>query len=150
MRAKGVTINTDASFKEGIGAYAFWIKCDHFTLKRSGYFRERVKDPTIAEAQCIANAIAAITDKAENLEFDYVVINTDSKGAISGIKSGSKEIYKFINLLINQLKARVGCKKVSLRHVKAHSGKKDARSWVNDWCDKECKRQRLIAEKIAT
>jgi len=26
------------------------------------------------------------------------------------------------------------------RHVKAHSGKNDARSFVNEWCDKEAKK----------
>ena len=28
---------------------------------------------------------------------------------------------------------------IEFRHVKAHTGKDDARSYVNDWCDKNAK-----------
>lgn len=35
-----------------------------------------------------------------------------------------------------------------LRHVKAHSKVNDARSWVNDWCDKEAKKwmRKLVSD----
>ena len=30
---------------------------------------------------------------------------------------------------------------IEFRHVKAHSGVKDKRSYVNEWCDAEAKKQ---------
>jgi len=144
----GVTINTDASFKKGIGAYAYWIKCDHFTLKGSGYFKDKVKDPSVAEAQCIANAIVALTNYVKDLQFDYMVINTDSMWCVNGIKAPKNEIFTLIAGLLNKFKDKTNCNKLSVRHVKAHTGKKNKRSWVNNWCDQECKRQRIIAENL--
>ena len=33
------------------------------------------------------------------------------------------------------------------RHVKGHSGKKDNRSFVNEWCDKESRKYSIIRKK---
>lgn len=141
---KCLTINTDASFYEGAGGYAFYIVCDLFKIQKAGMFKSRMKSPHQCEGASIANALAIISNQKELPSIRLIVINTDCKHAIRDIEKGIRqEPFITINKMINTLKERTGAT-FSFRYVKAHNGTPDARSWVNDWCDKESKKYRRM------
>lgn len=131
-----ITITTDASFFHtfNVGSFAFWIKSDDFTIKKSGLFKNKVENCHCAEIQCILNAIYVI----RNMNTEKVIINTDSKIAIDILsgkqnKSISVDYYTtFLSLSKN--------KNISLRHVKGHTRQQGAKYYVNDWCDNEAKK----------
>lgn len=141
---KTITINTDAGFYpiDKIGAYAFWIVSDGLLLKGSGVFKDKCSGPTDAETKALCNA-AYMLSKCSRFDFSdvrLIVFNRDNIHAKSG-KSGFPAQRK-LTLILRSIKKR--CRhtvKVDFRHVKAHSGVKDKRSYVNEWCDAECKRQ---------
>lgn len=147
-----ITINTDASFhqEEKVSGYAFYIVCDHFKIQISGTFK--VPPLTIEEAEimCIGNAIAVLLKQEELPTSRLIVINNDSLGAMEKIRKSKTSLGGKVNNLLYQLRDRLQSKKPQLRHVKAHSGIKDARSWVNEWCDTEAKKEmrKALQEKL--
>lgn len=138
-----ITINTDASYYEGAGGFAFYIVCDLFKIQKGGMFKKSQNSPLVCEAMAIGNAFATLLAQKELPEVGIIVINTDCKLAIKNISSSKKEPYKQINAMMGRLRTRCNAK-ISFRHVKAHNGTPDARSWVNDWCDKEAKKWRKL------
>jgi len=145
-----VTINTDASFhpKLKYGAYAFWAVCNDFKITKSGVFRKKCIDPDDAEAKCILNALTVILKAHKGIT--KIIINTDSLNATAYLKNDKKHVRRYglsnskliqFHALFRQAKADY--KKeltIEFRHVKAHTGVDDARSYVNEWCDAEAKR----------
>ena len=146
-----VTINTDASWDPQlkIGAYAFWIVSDGFRVKQAGVFKNSCINPHDAEAKCILNALHALATKEGYIS--RVIINTDSTNAIAILTGDKEHIQKYLgkknNKQYNHLRSKYrklkknvnGMFRVEFRHVKAHSGKDDKRSFVNEWCDKTAK-----------
>lgn len=139
---KGITINTDASFYQEyqVGGYAFWIKCDLFKIQKGGHLKSPILNSTEAEIKCIGNAIATLLAQKELPTANFLIINTDAKFAINEIKHQQSLLGKQVHSLWQQLIFRLQTKKNEFRHVKAHSGKNDTRSYVNEWCDQEAKK----------
>lgn len=148
-----VTVNTDASYRSGAAGYAFWIVCDAGKLQKAGEIKNKVAGINDAELMCIANAIHTLKhSKFKGIE--KVIINTDSQTSIDFLSGKSRPKYSspisnivdetYFNMLEVCLKYGKSIRQVKqvfeFRHVKAHSGKKDSRSYVNDWCDKEAKK----------
>ena len=147
-----VTINTDASFHLNLkyGAYAFWAICNDFKITKSGVFRNKCRNPDDAEAKCIINALKVVLLVHKGIT--KVIVNTDSLNAIALITDNREHVKKYIgnnqkmwkylrtayNVILHDYKTNV---QVEFRHVKAHSGINDKRSYVNEWCDSEAKRQ---------
>lgn len=52
---------------------------------------------------------------------------------------------KVVAKKLRKVRERTGFPDYEMRHVKAHNGTPDARSWVNDWCDKEAKKMMRVA-----
>lgn len=148
-RVRGITINTDASYynEHKIGGYAFWIVCDLFKITNGGKFKREIYGPSEAETYCIGNAIARLLAQKELPEVEFLIINTDSKTSIRDIRQQRSEAGKTVNKLWRELLQRLKPKVHQFRHIKAHSGKNDARSYVNEWCDREAKRWARIAIK---
>lgn len=142
-----VTVNTDASFcsVQKVGGFAFWIKCDMGTIARSG----KIKDPQNSqdcEMKALANAIHVLKNSVfNNGTIAHIVINSDCKWMFPKIgKKSNHEAGRFIANEISKIRknnTRIkSVKKIySLKHVKAHNGTPDARSWVNNWCDQQAK-----------
>lgn len=138
-----LTINTDASYhpEHKVGGYAFYIICDLFKIQKGGMFKVHPKNAMEAEMMCMANAVHIVLHQKELPEFDLVIINSDCLFAFQRIgKKSNSPIGKKIALLLRDLRKRTNFKKYELRHVKAHSGVQDKRSFVNEWCDKEAKK----------
>jgi ribonuclease HI len=148
-----LTINTDASVREGHAGYAFWIVCDAGKIQKAGMIKRLVNGSTDAEIMCIANALHTLKHSRFK-GLTSIIINTDSTQSISFITNKTRpsvnsDIYKGVqecNFLMMELCQQNGFsiretdKLFSMRHVKAHSKNKDSRSYVNDWCDKESKK----------
>jgi len=145
-----VTINTDASFhpKLKYGAYAFWAICNDFKITKSGVFRKKCINSDDAEAKCILNALSVVLKSHKGIT--KLIINTDSLNATAYLKGDTKHINKyglckskkqqFRSIYISLLK-QYGIKlNIEFRHVKAHTNLNDSRSYVNEWCDSESKR----------
>ncbi len=155
-----VTINTDASFHPILkhGAYAFWIICDDFKISKSGVFRDKCINPDDAEAKCMINALKSLLSTNNNTNvITKIIINTDSLNGIALIKNDKEHIKRYIGKNIkrwkhiriayhNVLKFNKNKFVIEFRHVKAHTNINDKRSYVNNWCDSEAKKElrRLI------
>lgn len=151
-----LTINTDASFhpQKKVGGYAFYIVCDLFKIQKGGMFKVDPKNPEEAELMCMANAIATLLAQKELPTVSLIVINSDCLWSFSKVGLKKPGTGGIVAKLLKKLRARTNKSetqrtKWEFRHVKAHNGTADKRSWVNDWCDKEAKKwMRLKAETI--
>jgi len=144
-----LTINTDASFHPQLkyGAYAFWAICNDFKITKSDSFKTKCINPHDAEARCIINALKVVMSTQKH--FTRIIINTDSLNAIAILTNDNTHIRRYIpdhmkhwKYLRNTYHLTVRNKNINIqfKHVKAHSGVNDARSFVNEWCDTEAKR----------
>ena len=153
-----VTINTDASFHPILkyGAYAFWAISNDFKITKSGVFRKKCKTPDDAEAKCIVNALTIIIKAHKGIS--RIIVNTDSLNAIAYLTNDKNHVSRYclssakrrqFSKMLSELKS-IQNVKIEFRHVKAHSGISDKRSYVNEWCDKEAKKQLRKQVKIMT
>lgn len=151
-----VTVNTDAgySYKYGIGTFAYWIRGTGERLHGSGILKNKpslFKDkPYECEMKAIINALTAIrkTNHPPIIGFIFNRDNIKTKSSKSGNEL-ERMLYKEIQHFRKDAENRLGDKFAILtkkqkqyaifRHVKAHSGVDDKRSWVNEWCDSQCK-----------
>lgn len=143
-----LTINTDASYshKYKVGTYAFYIVCDLFKIQKSGYFKVKPKSPMDAEMMCMANALATLNAQKELPVVKLIIINSDCLYSFEKIGLKKKnETGRVVAKQLQQVRNKMAFRGVILpkfdfRHVKAHNGTPDARSYVNDWCDREAKK----------
>jgi hypothetical protein len=141
-----VTVNTDASYchTHKVGSFACWIKCEMGKITKAG----PIKDPKNSfdcEIKAIANALYILKNSWFNTgSIHFIYINTDCiavKGHI-GLRKYSVEgkfIAETIRDVINPDYLNIGKEYYSIRHVKAHTGASDPRSYVNEWCDSQAK-----------
>lgn len=148
-----VTITTDASFhyKYKIAGWAFWISTNNGSIKRSGIFKTNVANPTESELKCIANGIHVL--QLSGLNVTKLIVNTDCMGGIqyhAKEKKKNSEKHRGLRNASELIKTLLDGKypEVIFRHVKAHNGQPDARSYVNDWCDKAAKMELRKQVKI--
>jgi len=147
-----VTINTDASFHPSLkyGAYAFWAICDDFKITKSGVFRSKCINSHDAEAKCIINALKVVLLAHKGIS--KIIVNTDSLNGIALLTNDKEHIKKYMGqnqvmwkhirkAFHETMKYNKNKVEIEYRHVKAHSGVKDKRSYVNEWCDSEAKKQ---------
>jgi len=153
-----VTINTDASFsaKHKVGSFAFWIVCDQGKIAKSGILRRKVGKPDIAEFRCVINALHVLIN-SDFTGITRIIFNTDCLNVCHLMQGNKREINKYslgpwghyLVTVFNETLKQSRLKKcqIEFRHVKAHVSTDTARQWVNDWCDKEAKKQIAIAIK---
>lgn len=152
---KCITINTDASFnhKQNVGGYAFYIICDTFKITKGGVFKTPPKNAQEAEMMCMANALYTLLVQPELPTTSNIVINSDCLFSFEKIGLKKNGIGKIVAQILKKVRVATSYKKsvrpkFSFRHVKAHNKTPDARSWVNDWCDKEAKKYMRIAVEM--
>jgi ribonuclease HI len=139
---KCITINTDASFHHAVkvGGYAFYIICDNFKIQKAGQFRNNPESPLEAEIMAIGNALQMLLNQNNIPKSNWLIINTDCMNAIRDIKKQRSELAKKVFKIWQKVIIKTESKRNEFRHVKAHNGTPDARSYVNDWCDREAKK----------
>jgi hypothetical protein len=94
---------------------------------------------------CIANALHTLLTREDLPTSKLIVINSDCLGAFEKVGLKKEGVGRKVAQILKKVRARMAYRGVILpeyefRHVKAHTGKTDARSWVNDWCDQEAKK----------
>jgi len=147
-----VTINTDASFHPQLkyGAYAFWAVSNNFKITKSGVFKSVCINSHDAETRCIINALSIVL--LSHKDITKIIVNTDSQNSIHILTNDKENIrrylgtnQKMVKILRTEfnkvLSKNLNKVKIEFRHVKAHSGINDKRSYVNEWCDAEAKKQ---------
>lgn len=146
-----VTVNTDASYLsiQKIGGFAVWIVCDKGRYKFSGPTKD-AESSIDCEIKAIGNALHVLSKVSFVREISRIHINTDCKEAIKHIRGKSNySVSSRVHDLAHLVRKNSASSNKSLtnfltfKHVKAHSDKEDARSWVNDWCDKEAKKESI-------
>ena len=132
-----ITITTDAwfSYKKNIATYSYRIRWDNLLLKWSWIFKKKINWSTWAERWAIQVALRVL-NKNLNQDFDLLIINRDN------VNANKRHFNNELNELLNTTKNNFGKKKrkVQLVHVKAHSWTATKKTFVHDWCDKECKK----------
>ena len=128
------TVITDASYcpLTGAGGWAGWIKIDNLaTIKESGVLLQSANS-TAAEVMAAANGVWC----AARAGARQLLLQSDCMAVIHIVGGRSRaphliEIWQ--TLMAMPVMAGV---QITARHVKGHGVVKDARTWVNDWCDK--------------
>lgn len=157
-----ICVNTDASFnkKAQVGTWAYWIVSNSGRLHGSGALKKSCYDSTEAEMKAICNALTVITEKPELMaKAKTIFINTDSMNAIHIFTDDKKAInkwglkkknYEIVRNLYRHLKNKkfLG-KEIIFKHVKAHQGTDEKRTWVNNWLDHSAKieMEKLVGPK---
>lgn len=153
-KVRCITINTDASFniRDRVGGYAFYIICDLFRIKKGGLFKVQPKSAQEAEMMCMANALYTILLQKELPETNLIIVNSDCLFSFHKIGLKKDGVGKTVAKILKEVRHKTSLRgvvmpKFEFRHVKAHSGKNDARSIVNEWCDQEAKKWMRLAVK---
>lgn len=150
------TINTDASHSPTtqVAAWATWIKSSHYLIKEAGLFPEPVPNSSVAELMAIEQALILLDKLIDSQEFlrdhrDHgtiiIYFNTDSMWsvhALKGLVKRSKHV-----AIARRIKSLADPYEIIPRHVKGHTKQDDARSWVNNWCDRQSRS--LVRKEIA-
>lgn len=144
MQFKNVTITTDISVSPDFkyASYAFWISTERGHIKKSGLIKKASVNTTLMEIKCITNATWYLFNKT-NIRPETLIINTDSLGVVEIMSRKLKPFsLKPIRVIARELKTILDLNKqqYKFKHVKAHVKVSSARSYVNNWCDKEAKR----------
>ena len=140
-----VTIYTDASFShtQKDASYACWIKCNLGTVKHCDVIPFLCECPNHAEMYGICKSVVYALGKWGD-EVSTIFINTDSQFSIKVITGEWYRTRKsaYVNLgsnLVDWVKENYPNVTIRCKYVKAHTGKNDKRSFINDWCDKSSK-----------
>ncbi len=132
------TINTDAGVKEGKAAIAYWIRSEFVWLTGSQELKRTDLNSTEAEMSAIVIALTKVTQDEYLRTADRLVINSDSKGALSWLKHDTAPtLYKDY---LDKIYKIIPKSKIRFKWVKGHS-RGNSRKWVNNWCDKEVRKQ---------
>lgn len=134
------TVITDASYcqKTGSAGWAAWVRVDDRleAIRRAGPIKQRPKTSTFAEVYAALNGLwLAIHHGATE-----VLLQTDCMTVIH-LNSGQCKSPELVDLWNRSLARADMQAKVQTKHVKGHNlhRRKDARTWVNDWCDKQAR-----------
>lgn len=150
-----VTINTDASWspRNKVGTYAFWIVCNMGKVCKSGILKGVITSPHHAELACIANAFHCLFQQGWP-GIKKIVLNTDSLNSIHVLNNDKAKRKRYdldttdFELLrlhvIKNLNFKIELK---CNHVRSHVSTETPRQWVNEWADKEAKRQLQLWHK---
>lgn len=150
-----VTIYTDASHCPDTkrAVWAFYARCSDGVIKEHGECKGTVNCSTSAEMYAIYEAVKMC--KAEWPELEGFFINTDSLTSCKMLwpdNLAKTDHYKIpqaqrIKRYIEGDMKQWGTWS-RVKHVKAHTGQNDIRSWLNRWCDKRAiKNLRALREK---
>ena len=128
---------TDAGFcpRLRIGTYAAWVRVDGIphAVRLSGVVEGPLRDNNEAELFAALCGIWAGWRRGAG----RLLVQSDSLAVVAAVQGKHP---RYTPLLLSEL-AKYGLQGVSLqaKHVKGHSTDPAARSWVNRWCDAQCR-----------
>lgn len=133
------TVIVDASFcqQHKVGGWAGWLRVDGYGLsKHHGKLRrDMLTDSTVAEVMAACNGVFI----AARLGATHILLQSDAM-AVVHLFSGAGKSPRLI-WFIDDLRARLGDQYpiITTKHVKGHGPIHNARTWVNDWCDRHAR-----------
>ena len=145
MMTTWATVITDASFsdRDNKAGWAAWINIDgiSYPIKKYGSFSSKVETSVDAEIKAALNGMWI----ARRYGADAILLQTDCMAVIHLITGITKKTN-----LISDWNCKIeaaGLLGVTIRakHVKGHTKTKDARSYVNRWCDSHANKARKAA-----
>lgn len=150
MNIENVTVFTDASFcpETKSAGGAFWARGDVERLS-SSFPIQGIKQAHEAEIVTACKAILQMGDDEKigallrlggQIRLVLVVDCLAVQDAFEGRMRGMAGIIKSHIDQVEALRKQHGFF-LKINHVKAHKGTGSPRQWVNNWCDKEAKRQ---------
>jgi ribonuclease HI len=139
-----ITVFADASFcpKSKASGIAFWCRDDNNILQHSQGIMWDVESNGEAELVALCSAIDFALRHLESEPGYILVAQSDCLEAIEkldGDKGSNLNQVAFIAMALSELKRRGVI--LRTKHVKGHTGKEDARSYVNRWCDHNARKQ---------
>ena len=137
------TVITDASFSniDKSAGWAAWINVDGLghSIKRYSSFSRGVATSLEAEAKAVINGVWL----AKMYGAEAVLVQTDCMTVVHLIDGTTKKAHRLIRQWNTwKLEACIQDVLIRAKHVKGHTQTKDARSYVNRWCDKMANRAR--------
>lgn len=137
---KYITVFSDASHHpEGHAGYAYFIR-DHETIvKESHALPWKAPRSTDVEEFAMCHAILRAIDTIPHEPGDEIVAQTDCTHVIWRFEN---ERSTATNSVLGYL--RDAGLSLRFKHVKAHSGAEDKRSYVNRWCDTNARREMRV------
>ena len=145
-----VTILTDASRCPDTGAsgYGYWIASGRGKRPGGAVLGEGGRTPciTTAEMMAVANALTVAINAGLVQRGDDVLVQSDSTAAtdtlkgrhsrhVCGVTDKMVEVKEYVRRLALEHDLTL-----EYRHVKAHTGRQDARSLANEHCDRRAKK----------
>lgn len=141
-----ITAYTDASFHKQ-GGWAVWLRSERGRVIRQGVCPAQVRDSFAAELWAIKQALEFAV--AEWPDSDVVLVNTDSLAAVDALENdGAWSQREEVAQIQEAIWSFVFRKYLTLRfkHVKAHTGQSDVRSYINRAVDQKAKAARKVEE----
>jgi len=143
------TLLVDASWcpETGAAGYGYWIASDRGKLGGGHPLKGKLESSNIAEMQAVCNALFVIKGIKFLLPGERVLIQTDSQATIQAFtkkRDISTPSEKFACKVFRKLAKDV---EINFRHVKAHTGRGEARFLANKHCDKHAKIAMNMARK---
>lgn len=137
MTKDNLYLFTDASYCDTtkVGGYAFIATSASFELRHSSYFKNPTDGPLQAEIMCIVNCLSYLLKHVRNVNIDKVYLYTDSEQAIIHIRGKQSKLGKMADVLIPKVIAKLNAQEFVLKHIAAHTGKKNTNEYNNRWCD---------------
>lgn len=125
---KYITVFTDASYCNDTRStgYAIWIKYGGGITKRFTGSSTKPTGSNQAEELALKQAMKYVMMHVD-YSHKHLVINSDCLGALESL------------VIPEELKRDLAG--IRLKHVKAHQNSVNRRSAVNEWCDREAKRE---------
>ena len=88
----------------------------------------------------MCNAVWDLAQRTDLPDAKYLILNTDCRPAMHKIRTKSGDLAVTLCKLIEEVRKKTCLPVFELRHVKAHNGTPDSRSFINDWCDTHAKK----------
>lgn len=149
-----VTIIADASHcpETGAAGYGWWTACGRGKRGGGGQIKEKVDRASAAEMIALVNALHLSVKEGLVQTGDYVLLQTDCLAAISALLSTRtrlSEDEKRAKRAFFELKKKVNFV-FTLKHVKGHTNRPEARFVTNNLCDARAKKgMRLARQRLA-
>lgn len=132
---KWITVFADASFRDGCAGYAFFVRDEKRIVKRAyTYVPAPCPSSVTAELTAMVHALAYAITLFEHSPGDRISAQTDCTYVIDRFELEDRDVTRNLMHDIRSLGISVHWK-----HIKAHTGASDRRSYVNRWCDRAAK-----------
>ena len=139
------SVFTDASFDDRfeVGGWAAWIKHDGRKYEAGGPLRTPILDSSYAELAAAANGIITAV---RIFDPGHVHLVTDCDHVIRALRHGGT-CRAGDEVVVKAVRQALHCRRLTIKHVKAHSGAPTPRQWVNAWCDAQARRHMRTQRK---